>query len=58
MNDLTDGQKHILLALIRKEARTLGYGQEWHEDNRPEWPKRLKEMRIIAGKLNRQLYGW
>lgn len=49
--ELTNGQYAMVRMLIYKEAKALGYGSKYHEWNHPEWPRRLKQLRIIARKL-------
>ena len=48
---MTRKQMHLLLELVRKDARNHGYGTTYHVDNKREWPNRLKELHVVAGKL-------
>ena len=47
----TQGQRAIMRSLVLQEARRLGYGTEFHYFNRSSWPRRLKQLDIIAGQL-------
>ena len=40
-----------LLNLVRQEARRLGYGKRYSDDNASAWPARLKHLQKIARKL-------
>jgi hypothetical protein len=51
---LTDREKATLRRLVRAEAVRLGYGSQYcdyGDGNRSNWPRRLKHLRRIAGKL-------
>ena len=50
---LTKGQGEILRALLFQEARRLGFGTQYTERNRDEWPKRLRDLQMIILKLKR-----
>jgi hypothetical protein len=52
---MTRKQMHLLLELVRKDARNHGYGTTYHVDNKREWPNRLHSLHAIAGKLIRQI---
>jgi hypothetical protein len=52
--NLTNGQRAIIVSLCREEARRLGYPHKYHEENRPSWPHKLKQMRVIIEKLQNQ----
>jgi hypothetical protein len=45
----------LLLELVRRDARNVGYGKEYHYDNTKEWPNRLHTLHAVAGKLIRQI---
>ena len=49
--ELTNGQRNILLAMVRREARSLGYGNEYDYYNHAKWPRRLKQLDRVARKL-------
>lgn len=49
--ELTDKQIGTLLNLVRKEARSLGWGDMYHDANKPKWPARLKQLNSIAETL-------
>lgn len=50
-SNLTVRQRKMIWTLIRREAESLGYSTRYTEDNRKEWPKRLKDLAIIARKI-------
>ena len=49
---LTDKELGLLVHLIRREARLIGYDTIYHEYNKKIWPSRLKGMQTIVRKLN------
>lgn len=49
--DLTRGQLHMLLHLVRKEAREIGYGTTYSSFDERTWPRRLKQLELLARKL-------
>lgn len=44
--------ERIIMRLIRDEAKRLGYGETWWEDNYGQWPDRLKDLRRVASKVS------
>ena len=48
MTNLTDKQIGTLLNLLRKEAKTLGWDEKYHDYNKSEWPARLKQLSRIT----------
>jgi len=48
---LTRDQKMLLLTLVRRDARDIGYGTKYTSPDESNWPQRLKTLRTIARKL-------
>lgn len=51
--DLTLSDRALLAAMVRREARKLGYPERYHIQNRAQWPARLKRLEIVMKKLRR-----
>ncbi len=54
---LTDAQIVTLRVLLRDEAERIGYPNIYDEDNKKQWPSRLKRLHTINKKLWRAIYG-
>jgi hypothetical protein len=54
MNYLTDDEIGMLLNLVRDDARLLGFGTAYTDQNKKDWPRRLKKLLTIANKLGRE----
>jgi hypothetical protein len=49
--ELTASQKAIVIALVKQEARLIGYGTRYYEFNQREWPIRIRQLRLDKPEL-------